>query len=301
MSTKIYFASLLLLLINGHSYGQLIDKQKEKTKTTFVDYIIERKYYKHDDYDSIGNKIDHCIKFRTNKHVFEYNKDGLLSTLKSEEIASEEIMMMNNLHFIYSPNRLLETIYPSNNSYSLRNTIFWDDSTDLEYTNNSLQKIQSGSYNNPNTFITIKEIKNNLPRKIHYDDNICAYPLNSSKIDYVIRYNTHNNIKTIKTKRNTRKFKYDKKKYPFHYFPFAFTLNYSLLPYPLIGTNYIQQNNITEVQNTDYTDKITYTYNDKDLPQTVRITRRYKNTKNIVYPLYEYEYEYYYKEIEITE
>ncbi|MDR2223519.1 MAG: hypothetical protein LBE34_12415 [Flavobacteriaceae bacterium] len=290
MNKTLLFALIATTFYNSYAISTPLEKGKTK-KITVVDYLIEKEHEQlpassEDDKDAVTYELGNETIATTNKVYFLYNEKGQLATLTSVKTDNDTEKPNYTTLFYYDDNNLLTSVFCTKDNAShtmdyvggkVRHLVYKERGRSWSMTST----IDQGQNDQPFTMEIKNSDTNYKPREI------------------VIEYDEKLNAIGVITNDQKEEYSFDNKRSPFDYLPFAFNMNIFLMPEELIYTNYVPKKNIVKLDREEWVETMTYTYNSKNLPQTVKIMQQMKGSDYYYYPIYEYEY--FYKEIEIVE
>ncbi|KZE83579.1 hypothetical protein AV926_04680 [Myroides marinus] len=282
---------------------------QNKKKITVLSKLVINEYLVRDEEleDSIeyrtyllANPNDSILLTNTKDISYKYNDYGNLTSIHT---VSTKLSYDTEIKQGYQ--KLIETI--KLNDQQLIEDIKIEEHSDikttkqLSYKNNLLKQVKTteSSVLRPEYFILNYEYNNKqLVGTISVEHSKHNQPPYFFKI--ACNYNANGALKSFTSKDTTLEFSYDKAKNPFAHLKTFYTdiLNQELL-FPLLHTNYKQQNNITQITNGDKLIIYKYTYNNDNLPIKAIVKDYY--TPNMSEPYSFIQYEYFYKDLEITE
>ncbi|MCC9041671.1 hypothetical protein LNQ81_03000 [Myroides sp. M-43] len=276
----------VLLLTVGNALGQIHKKMTvvsqiiEKTHVPIYETVLEG------DMNVVSGSSSQSQTSIT-KYDFAYNTLGQLTSIKS--------YLVENGNATDSFTTTMEL----NENNKLNKVIFGEKkmTLDLVYEKNILQTTEfKDQYYDESRVSEITYNKLDLPGTIEKK----SLPQYSDPETTNFIYDPNNNAKLVNLDNNKTTYTYDKKKYPFSFLPYAFNISNDLSPDDLMYTNYIQQNNVVQIDTRELMTTIDYTYNTKDLPITAQVKKLVKLDPSDQAST-TYDYEFVYKEIDIVE
>ncbi|KZE83577.1 hypothetical protein AV926_04670 [Myroides marinus] len=292
MKKTLLLTPLLLLMVSWNSYSASSSiPPAQIKKLTVVSQIVEKNYVPTEettlvDDVNVATGKNTSTEISITKYDFTYNTVGQMTAVKSYLVENGE------------PTSTFITTLDIDGNNQLNKVLFGENkmSLDLTYDNNRLKSTEfKDLYYDESRVTTITYNKLDLPGEI---ETVSQPQYSDPEVTKFI-FDPNNNVKIVALDSNKTNYTYDSKKYPFAFLPYSFNVSNYLSASELTYTNYVQQNNVIKIADSNFITTIDYTYNNQNLPLTAKVkTVDKSNPTDIVS---QYDYEFIYKDLEITE
>lgn len=290
MKRILLLTPLLLLMTSWNSYSASSNLPPAQIKKlTVVSQIIEKNYVPMEEttlVDDVNVATSNLAGYETSitKYDFMYNAIGQMTTVKSYLVENGE------------PTTTFITTVDIDENNQLNQVLFGENKMilDLIYSNNKLQSTEfKDLYYDESRTTTLTYNKLDLPGSIETS----SQPQYSEPEVTSFIYDPNNNVKIVALDSNKTTYTYDSKKYPFAFLPYSFNVSNYLSAAELTYTNYVQQNNVIKIVDSNFITTIDYTYNNQNLPLTAKVKTVDKSNPTDIVSLYDYEFIY--KDLEL--